>query len=368
MKVLIIGDLHTHPWDVYPKVKTGINEYLDMVRWLLSKHIPALVRSEGASCVAFLGDLMDDVARTERVQVGVLNLLIAAFRDLQAACPQAQIQVLRGNHDVAGSTDWLSALEGLGVVVAREPVVVGSVALLPWARKDEIQQALQEADSQGCEYVLGHWWLPGAKADNGYELPPSEAPSGPWASRFKRIILGDIHTPQGGEQDPVVYLGAPFRFSWASKDTGPRRLGLLDTDTNALSFIQLPCPAFVGPTEDLSGLATLPEGSFVRLRVASNNQAFAVAVARQFPLLRITPFLQEAAPVAAPRLRLVNQEELARGQGMAPTDKAAVLTKYVDYCVAQGSLPSGITREQLLEMGVLFLPDCSVPERGGEAQ
>lgn len=352
MRLVPVGDLHLHPWSWWPGVNL-CNEYIQRAYHYLTETVPALVEKTRADGVVVMGDVAEEPSATGKIPVAVLVAAEEAFGVLAKKLGADRRKVIiMGNHDYVGGYDWLGVLARSGWDVVRDLLVEGNVAYVAAKPRVILHTLLTGAQTQGAQVVFGHYVYKGALMDNGLAYADSETADAGFADSIRLSVLGHAHTPadyattSGGR---VVYTGSALRYSWAQRDVGPRALLLVDTQTMECTAEPVDCPAFVGPTDQIALLESLPDGSFVRFSTDPGNDALMGALRKQYPKLRLIPVQRESVQTQqAPRLDVGPAEAL-------PSDdasKASILDKYVGYCAGlPGGIPVGVDPATLLAYG-----------------
>ena len=144
----------------------------------------------------------------------------------------------------------------------------------------------------------------------------------------------------------AVMVGSALRYSWAQRDTAPRMTYTVDTTNATYTTAAWTCPAFVGPTSDLTKLAGLAPGSYVRYEVPEGGSDLFRQVQAQYHQLHLIQVLCPAkVNENAPRLEV--------GGGKDEVGRVGALRSYVDYSGKNGTLPGD--PEEMMAMGMTLI-------------
>jgi hypothetical protein len=374
LRVLVVGDLHDHPWPVFPPTPDGENGYVAAVRAFLRETLPRVAQTawkgEAPQDLVILGDLAEEPYKRGKIGLGVMRALQDDLAYLARTLPGTEVHVLPGNHDMAANgVHWLGALRGLAPNLIVEDEAITRVregglqlSFLPWRERAHALSGLRALPKSSI--LFGHFVFEGAAMDNGMPYADEHALPKVLAQQFLCSFLGHAHTPGNGS-DHVYYVGAPLPYSWAlAGRTGSvvaltvEPLGHDSLGTVTVKRIPVPGPFFTPETTlaDLSKGERPPLGAFVRLLVALGDAHTVEEAQERFPGLRFQPVIEgsptEAGEADAQVPRLGAAVEAATAAG----DASGLLRAYVEYQRTAGAaLPEGWTDEELAAVGARFL-------------
>jgi len=263
MKYGVTADLQ---FDEYARLSTltekGVtSRLLDIItcfRWIVETCVTA-----GCNGLIVAGDVFE--ARTS-IDVSVLDLVCREFA--WASTKLDTIIVIPGNHDCHLRTAGLNSLQVLAgyVTVVEKPTVIAPFALIPWSAHEEdyASAVVKLAKDPAARYLVTHVLLEGAGYPGRTVAVDTLKPS-----RWKRILLGDVHCPMqftvDGWDGEIQYVGSPLQIDFG--DAGEwRGFSILDTTTDALDMTENTMSPRFHKVTDPEDLTDVREVDFVDVR------------------------------------------------------------------------------------------------------
>lgn len=235
-----------------------LEEYIEAFRWMLET-----AAARGVTKHAILGDLFDD---RMSVPVTVLDVVGELFH---AASQDNEFHFLVGNHDSLlrnPSITSLQVLRGFGHVYSK-PAVYQDLAFVPWTEDlDRLAGWVDQCVKAGAKYLLSHAMVQGsvpmAKGIPVELFKPS---------RFRRVILGDVHDPVAIEPN-IQYAGAPLQINFG--DAGKRRgIWFLDTASDEFEFVENPVSPKFWNVEPGFKVSNVGPKDYVKVRIEDYEDA-----------------------------------------------------------------------------------------------
>ena len=257
MRVAVLSDLH---FDEQPNLSTtlpsGITSRLqhqkDAFEWAIAKAM-----EQGATALVITGDIFD--SRTT-ISLSVIDVVCRLMHEAQKHFADG-VHVLVGNHDSWLRTPTVNSLQMLrGTATIHEvPGTFGPLAFLPWTKDhEEIRQGVAKlARTTKAEYLISHLGLD-SSIPNGVPLGYLQA------SRWHRVILGDVHDPL--DVTPTVhYVGALMQQDYG--DAGTKRgMLLLDTEYDSVTRFENKVSPKFSVVTTLDEAEAVEQNDFIRVK------------------------------------------------------------------------------------------------------
>lgn len=286
MKYALSADLHFHNWSAFSETTPdGLNSRLAGLVSELRRMAEENLAREGHTCV-----LAGDVFHVRgSVSPTVLNTVRDTLRELATDYDQNFV-ILAGNHDLEGKNSErlgsaITALEMDFVEVVNEPMLYGSMLLIPWHDSvEELKAAIIRAgdkfltseDDPDAGFVEARYigdtdLILHAPIDGVIEGLPDHGLSHKWLASlgFRRVFSGHYHNHK--EFPGEVYsIGALAHHTWS--DVGSKA-GFLLVDDDSVQWRKSHLPEFLDldkMTEvDPAELPFIVDRNFVRVRIES---------------------------------------------------------------------------------------------------
>lgn len=228
MRLAMFTDIH---WGARANGDQHLQDCLDYIDWFCQ-----LVKDQGATHVAFLGDWMEN---RNAINVRTLAYSQEGARRLNAL--GLPVFFIVGNHDLYHrfnreifSTDHFNDLSNF--VLINEPLeLTPELFATPFLFREEYPQLAEQINSY--RYVLGHFEF----KDFVVTGQTKTLDHGPDASQFpgpKYLLSGHFHKRQ--QTANVVYIGNTFPTSFGDAWDAARGAAILQTDTATLEFVDYP--------------------------------------------------------------------------------------------------------------------------------
>jgi len=233
MKIAITADWH---FDQYARMSTinpdgrtsRLQDCVDCIEWMAKK-----AGSAECEIMVIAGDLFH--SRTE-INVSVLDAMNEALEHVLEAVDQ--VFIVAGNHDSYLRTPGISSIS----ILSSERITNVNarwwwkeLAFVPWQDDPKVmEQEFIRAEAHGeTPYLFTHVLLAGASPS---ESPKLLKPSALKASQYKKVFVGDVHTPLKIGKN-IQYIGAPMQHSYS--DAGSKRgFWILDTWKDKSTYVE----------------------------------------------------------------------------------------------------------------------------------
>jgi len=325
----------------------------------------AYAQAHGIPVIFIPGDVFH---RRGIINVAVFNAVSKAFRMAQEA--GVKIYVMAGNHDVVDrqgrqSYDGLHALYAMGsAVVFNEPAVtrLGGIqtpyCVIPYTASreqwmKEAQRLMQAVATQSFErppIIIAHQSFSGAKTGpHEFIMREGLNPETDVPKEAIAVVTGHYHEHQAlVAPAPVIYVGGLVQHNFGERTYTPGWL-VYHEDTETFEHIEDKySPRFVvQQVDNVVQLTMLEEdtailGTYYRVEWKGEPTMFDI-LARQVP------------DTISLRLAASSGAQLTRISFTGVEGVNEVLRKYIGYMKDSKGLPSGVTEENLLEVGREFL-------------
>jgi len=192
MRILRVGDPHA-------KVN-NLSEMTTLMQFVLQT-----AREHKVDRIELLGDLFHThaVVRLEVLEFWHLTLRMLAS--------EFETVVLVGNHDQSG--DYSKSFSALSVfaesienlIIIEQSTIMGVFGYVPYIHNQEVFiNSVQTLADGGANVLICHQTIQGSRYESGFYASDG-IPTGEWATRFKHIISGHIHSEQSFEN--IIYPG-----------------------------------------------------------------------------------------------------------------------------------------------------------------
>lgn len=171
----------------------------DSYRWGLFPWLHEQLRKKHVERIFILGDL------TEAKDYHAAKLVNRLVEEVAALAQEAEVLILRGNHDgVDPEWPYFKFLGSIpNVEFFAEPSMCGGIFMFPHTRDCN---EIYGYDMRDIEALMIHATVSGATSETGQAL--SGIPLDAFEGLTCPIYAGDIHVPQ--KIGPVEYVGAPY--------------------------------------------------------------------------------------------------------------------------------------------------------------
>lgn len=240
MKIVLVSDIHLG-------VKNDSEFFLNYTKRFFLEEVYKVIQDNKAEVLCVLGDLFDKQNTTNVLVKNVAIEIVSFFLD---KCPDLQIKLLVGNHDIYYKTTLeVSSINIFKRFDARVEVIntVKEVQFdsckalfVPWLVQDsnnykEFFKHIDQYENTGKQthdLCLGHFSI------NGFEIIRGTIEDrGISRDKFKgfgQVFSGHFHLRRN--YDNIQYLGCPYEITW--NDYGEEKgITIFDTETRDITFI-----------------------------------------------------------------------------------------------------------------------------------
>lgn len=237
MKVCLLGDTHFG-------VRNDSKVFHEYYRKYYTEFFFPKLKELGVDTIIQLGDLFD---RRKYINFQTLTESRKYFFD-----PLKEFGItmytLLGNHDifwkesVSVNSPELLLADYRNIHVVKNSISIDhlNMDLVPWICKENEQQVMEHIQKSNLPICCGHFELANYTMIKNVQ-PHHEGLDDGFLSKYHSVFSGHFHT--FSQKNNVTYLGTPYELYW-NDYRDQKYIGILDTDTLAIEFIENPYRMF----------------------------------------------------------------------------------------------------------------------------
>lgn len=259
----LMADLHLHNWQAFSApLESGINNRLDALHNEIDRCCEELHKA-GGNRIYIAGDVF-------HVRGSIAPSVLNPTLDVIGLRIEAGFEfvILPGNHDLEGKHatrlgSAVTALEGIGCIVANETTRMDDVILVPWHEKIvDLKAVLADCEIDKSTDILLH-----APIDGTLTGIPAHGISPDYLAGLgaRRVFAGHYHHHKDFGNG-VFSIGALSHHTWS--DVGSKA-GFLIVTQDEVKWFKAHTPEFVdlSAANDETEAEIMAEGNFVRARI-----------------------------------------------------------------------------------------------------